>query len=408
MDTAAGTSSAPEQTKGPDGGTTGSAGRAGTTVPATAPVTARPTSTLSPLVPLPGGTYRRGSTEFYPDEAPVHEVTVGPFEIEQHPVTNAQFAAFVDATGYVTVAERPLDPADYPGVAVEDLQPGALVFTPTAGPVNLSDWRQWWRWQPGARWSAPHGPGSSIEGREDHPVVQVSYEDAQAYAAWAGRSLPTEAEWEYAGRGGLDGARFAWGDEYQPDGELLANHWQGSFPYRNTGARGWVGTSPVGTFPANGFGLADMTGNVWEWTSSFYTPNHAVDARTAEEVAAARDALTIEMPACCAPSTGAAMAAAHPAPHDPLGAAGLDEETATDVRAAASAEPGSAIPRKVLKGGSHLCAPEYCLRYRPAARSPQAVDTATSHIGFRCVVRPPVAVAPSTPGMPASARNLLG
>ncbi|MGW6006961.1 formylglycine-generating enzyme family protein [Oerskovia enterophila] len=415
MDTAAGTSSAPEQARGPVGGTTAGAGLPGSVPGPTARPGARSatdgTSTLSPLVPLPGGTYRRGSTEFYPDEAPVHEVTVGPFEIEQHPVTNAQFAAFVDATGYVTVAERPLDPADYPGVAVEDLQPGALVFTPTAGPVNLSDWRQWWRWQPGARWSAPHGPGSSITGREDHPVVQVSFEDAQAYAAWAGRSLPTEAEWEYAGRGGLDGARFAWGDEYQPDGELLANHWQGSFPYRNTGAQGWVGTSPVGTFPANGFGLADMTGNVWEWTSSFYTPSHAADARTAEEVAAARDALTIEIPACCAPSTGAAMAAAHPAPHDPLGSrstvegAGDAPAGSSDALAAASAEPGSAIPRKVLKGGSHLCAPEYCLRYRPAARSPQAVDTATSHIGFRCVVRPPVAVAPS---MPASARNLLG
>jgi formylglycine-generating enzyme required for sulfatase activity len=365
---------------------------------------------LSPLVPLTGGSFRRGSAEFYPDEGPVHEATVAPFEIEQHPVTNAQFAAFVAATGYVTVAERPLDPADYPGVATEDLVPGALVFTPTAGPVDLSDWRQWWRWQPGARWSAPHGPGSSIEGREGHPVVQVSFEDAQAYAAWAGRSLPTEVEWEYAARGGLDGSRFAWGDEYRPDGALLANHWQGSFPYRNTGAAGWVGTSPVGTFPPNGFGLVDMIGNVWEWTTSFYTPNHAADARSAAEVEAARSALTVEMPACCSPSAGQARSAQHGGrgAHSPAGTADGSGAPDADPRAAASAEPGSTIPRKALKGGSHLCAPEYCLRYRPAARSPQAVDTATSHIGFRCVVRPPVAVAPAGASMPASARNLLG
>ncbi|MFF2623110.1 formylglycine-generating enzyme family protein [Oerskovia jenensis] len=357
----------------------------------------------SPLVALRGGSFRMGSTEFYADEGPVHEATVAPFEIEQHPVTNAQFAAFVADTGYVTVAERPLDPSDYPGVAPEDLQPGALVFTPTAGPVNLSDWRQWWRWQPGARWSAPHGPGSSIEGREDHPVVQVSFEDAQAYARWAGRSLPTEAEWEYAARGGLDGTRFAWGDEYRPDGELLTNHWQGSFPYRNTGAQGWVGTSPVGTFPPNGFGLVDMTGNVWEWTTSFYTPNHAAEARSAAQAEAARSALTVEMPACCSPSTGQARAGradAHSADRS-----GAPDD---DPRAAASAEPGSSIPRKALKGGSHLCAPEYCLRYRPAARSPQAIDTATSHIGFRCVVRPPVTVPPVAVSPPASARNLLG
>lgn len=396
MDTTTGTSPAASSAGGPARETPRSPGSAD--------------AALTPVVPLPGGSFRRGSTEFYPDEQPVHEATVAPFEIEQHPVTNAQFAAFVAATGYVTVAERPLDPADYPGVATEDLVPGALVFTPTAGPVNLSDWRQWWRWQPGARWSAPHGPGSSTEGREDHPVVQVSFEDAQAYAAWAGRSLPTEVEWEYAARGGLDGARFAWGDEYRPDGELLANHWQGSFPYRNTGAAGWVGTSPVGAFPANGFGLVDMIGNVWEWTTSFYTPNHAAEARSAAEVEAARSALTVEMPACCSPSAGQARGAQHDAAaaHSPAGSVGRPGTPDVDPRAAASAEPGSTIPRKALKGGSHLCAPEYCLRYRPAARSPQAVDTATSHIGFRCVVRPPVPVTSTAPAMPGSARNLLG
>ncbi|MBE7700314.1 formylglycine-generating enzyme family protein [Oerskovia sp. Sa1BUA8] len=386
MDRTAGTAQAARTTGGPKGETT--------LAHADAP------AGLSPLVPLPGGSFRMGSTEFYPDEAPAHEATVAAFEIEAHPVTNAQFAAFVAATGYVTVAERALDPADYPGVATEDLVPGALVFTPTTGPVDLADSQQWWRWRPGARWDAPHGPGTSVEGREDHPVVQVSFEDAQAYATWAGRSLPTEAEWEYAARGGLDGARFAWGDEHRPDGELLANHWQGSFPHRNTGAQGWVGTSPVGTFPANGYGLVDMTGNVWEWTTSYYTPDHAGRARSAAEVAAARAALTVEIPAYVL--TGAAQDG--PGEHPDRTSAGSGD--APDPRAAASAEPGSTIPRMVLKGGSHLCAPEYCLRYRPAARSPQAVDTATSHIGFRCVVRPPVAVAPAV--APVSARDLLG
>jgi formylglycine-generating enzyme required for sulfatase activity len=292
---------------------------------------------------ITGRSFAMGSDEFYADERPVHTRTVEDFEIDETPVTNRAFAEFVGDTGYVTVAERPMDAADYPGVRTEDLVPGALVFRPTPGPVDLRDWRQWWAWVPAAHWREPFGPGSGIADREDHPVVQVAYEDAAAFATWAGKRLPTEAEWEYAARGGLDGARYSWGDEADT-GHPLANHWQGQFPFRNTGAAGWVGTSPVATFPANGFGLYDMTGNVWEWTSDYYGYGHVV------------------------PGLGAPAADGRP-----------------DLLAEASAEPGSRIPRRVLKGGSHLCAPEYCLRYRPAARSPQADDTATTHIGFRCV-----------------------
>ncbi|MBB3092026.1 formylglycine-generating enzyme family protein [Nocardioides albus] len=318
--------------------------------------------TLEPtrMIRLDGGTFAMGSEAFYPDEGPVHERTVESFEIDLHPVTSAQYAAFVADTGYVTVAERPLDPADFPGADPADLVPGGLVFVPTRGPVDLRDWRQWWAWGAGASWKAPFGAGSSIAGREDHPVTQVALEDARAYAEWAGKRLPTEAEFEYAARGGRAGATYAWGEELRPEGRLMANTWQGSFPWRNTGAAGWVGTSPVGTFPANDYGLLDCIGNVWEWTTDFYTERHGPE-RDRERVD-----LLAEQGGCgdgcqCGPSSR--------------------EET----QAAASAEIGSAIPRRVLKGGSHLCAPAYCLRYRPAARSPQADDTATTHIGFRCV-----------------------
>lgn len=294
---------------------------------------------LTELVELPGGSFRMGSTRFYPEEAPIHTATVGDFAIERYPVTNAQFAEFADATGYVTVAERPLDPALYPGVAEEDLLPGALIFTGTPGPVNLEDWRQWWDWAPGASWRRPFGAGSDIAGKDDHPVVQVAYPDAGAYAAWAGRRLPTEAEWEYAARA-TGSTCYAWGDEPMLDGRLMANTWQGRFPYRNDGARGWVGTSPVGTFPPNGFGLFDMIGNVWEWTTTKYSQQHVPGAPAKS---------------CC------------PNPKEP--------DTQPD--------PGLI---QTLKGGSHLCAPEYCHRFRPAARSPQSQDSSTTHIGFRCVV----------------------
>lgn len=289
---------------------------------------------LTELIDLPGGSFRMGSTSFYPDEGPVHTETVGPFAVERHPVTNAQYAEFVADTGYVTVAERPMDPALYPGVAAEDLQPGALIFVPTAGPVDLDNWRQWWDWSPGACWRHPFGPESGIGDRLDHPVVQIAYPDAHAYAQWAGRRLPGEAEWEYAARAGTD-TTYAWGEDARPGGRLMANTWQGRFPYRNDGALGWVGTSPVGTFPPNGFGLVDMIGNVWEWTTTPYAPQHRPGAPKG----------------CCTPS--------------------LDPDPTV---------------MQTLKGGSHLCAPEYCHRYRPAARSPQSQDSATTHIGFRCVV----------------------
>ena len=289
---------------------------------------------LTELVEVPRGSFRMGSTSFYPEEAPIHTVAVGAFAIERHPVTNAQFAEFVADTGYVTVAERLLDPALYPGVAPQDLLPGALVFRPTHGPVDLSDWRQWWDWAPGAHWRAPFGEGSDVAGKDDHPVVQIAYPDAGAYAAWAGRRLPTEAEWEYAARAGSEDL-YAWGNQPRVDGQLMANTWQGRFPYRNDGALGWFGTSPVGTFAPNGFGLVDMIGNVWEWTTTKYAGHHQIG----------------QSKSCCP----------------------------------RSAEPDPSLIQ-TLKGGSHLCAPEYCHRYRPAARSPQSQDTSTTHIGFRCVL----------------------
>ena len=296
---------------------------------------------------IPAGTFLMGSEDFYPEEQPVHRVTVDGFWMDEHPVTAADFRRFVRETDYVTFCERPLDPADFPGADPEALVPGALVFQKTAGPVDLRDFRNWWDYVPGAYWKRPAGPGSTVNGRDRHPVVQVAYDDAAAYADWAGKELPTEAEWEYAARGGLDGAAFAWGDEHFPDGKPQANTWQGEFPWQNLKLDGFEGTSPVGSFPPNGYGLYDMTGNVWEWTTDFFTHRHA------EEV---------EKP-CCVPRNPRVSS---------------DE---------ASYAAGETIPRRVIKGGSHLCAPNYCLRYRPAARQGEAVDTSTGHIGFRCVVR---------------------
>lgn len=293
-----------------------------------------------------------GSDEHYPEEKPTHLVRVGDFSIDATEVTNAEFARFVDATGYVTVAERELDPADYPGAPVENLKPGSMVFTPTRGPVDLRHLSQWWRWMPGANWKHPHGSKSTIDKRLEHPVVHVSHEDARAYAVWVGASLPTEAEWEYAARGGLDGATYTWGEEARPSGTIMANTWDGpDFPWRSTGESGFLRTAPVGSFPANGFGLFDMAGNVWEWTDDWWTNRHPDDAQSP----------------CCVPENPR----------------GQDMEASRD-----PAQPQFRIGRKVIKGGSHLCSPSYCLRYRPAARRPQAVDTGMSHIGFRCVRRP--------------------
>jgi formylglycine-generating enzyme required for sulfatase activity len=289
------------------------------------------------MVEIPAGRFRMGGVGFYPEEGPVHEVDVRTFAIDRGPVTVAEFARFVQETGYVTLAERPPEPADYPDADPSLLVAGSAVFHPTAQPVPLDDPGRWWAYVPGADWRHPWGPESDNSQRQDHPVTHVAYEDAEAFARWAGKELPTEAEWEYAARGGLDGAIFAWGDDPRPDGELMANSWQGDFPWRNTGAKGWRGTTPVGLFPANGYGLHDMTGNTWEWTCDYYSPRGAGSDAPGSP--------------CCAPPAGA---------H---------------------------IPSRVIKGGSHLCAPSYCLRYRPAARQPDAIDTSTSHIGFRCVVR---------------------
>lgn len=300
------------------------------------------------MVWIPGGVFDMGSDRHYPEEAPVHRVGLEGFWIDAHPVTNAQFAVFASETGYVTLAERPPNPADYPGILPEMLYAGSLVFTRPAGPVDLADWTQWWAFLAGANWRYPYGPGTSTEGLLDHPVVHVAFEDALAYARWTGKEVPSEAQFEFAARGGLDGADFAWGDELAPDGRMLANYWQGDFPQQNLVLDGYQGTSPVTAFPANGYGVSDMIGNVWEWTSDWFSSGHQVD----------------NAKSCCSPST-------------PRG--GSEEDSYDPM------ESRIRIPRKVLKGGSHLCAANYCARYRPAARLAQPVDTSTCHVGFRCV-----------------------
>src|SRR5271168_800964 len=219
---------------------------------------------------LSGGTFRMGADHAYPEEAPVHDVTVAGFWIDEYAVTNRQFAAFVAATGYRTVAERPLNPADYPGALPEMLKPGALVFRKTRGPVDLRDISHWRSWKPGAYWRHPEGKGSSVAARLDHPVVHIAFEDAQAYATWSGKALPTEAEWEFAARGGLEGAEFTWGNDLAPAGVRMANTWEGEFPWKNLRTAGLQRTSPVGHYAPNGYGLFDMIGNVWEWTTDWF------------------------------------------------------------------------------------------------------------------------------------------
>lgn len=297
---------------------------------------------------IPGGTFLMGSDRHYPEEAPAHKVAVTSFWMDICPVTNRDFAAFVEATGYVTVAERPVDPADYPGAKPDMLAPSSVVFSKPRARVDLRNHYNWWVYVRGANWRHPYGPASSIKRLQDHPVVHVAYEDAKAYAAWAKKELPTEAEWEFAARGGLEAADYVWGDELAPGGRQMANTWQGEFPWKNLRADGYERTSPVTAFPANGYGLYDMAGNVWEWTSDWYQEHGKIDSP------------------CCTIS-------------NPIGG---DQTDSFD-----PLQPHIKIPRKVMKGGSHLCAPNYCRRYRPAARMAQPVDTSTCHVGFRCISR---------------------
>jgi formylglycine-generating enzyme required for sulfatase activity len=302
------------------------------------------------MVWIAGGTFRMGSDGHYAEEAPSHRVAVDGFWIDRTPVTNRQFKQFVMATGHVTTAEVPPDPKDYPGALPHMLYAGSLVFARPRSTFDLCDWSQWWSFMKEAGWRRPYGPSTNINVLDNHPVVHVSYSDAAAYAKWACKDLPTEAEWEFAARGGLDGAEFAWGDTFMPGGVHMANTWQGDFPRHNHSEDGYEHTSPVTAFPPNGYGLFDMIGNVWEWTSDWYAPKHEADA----------------VKACCIPE-------------NPRGGR---EDHSYDPRL-----PNIKIPRKVLKGGSHLCAPNYCRRYRPAARHAEPVDTSTSHVGFRCVMR---------------------
>jgi formylglycine-generating enzyme required for sulfatase activity len=303
------------------------------------------------MVWLQGGPFLMGSNDHYVEERPAHKVSVHGFFIDRHPVTNRQFARFVEETNYKTQAERAVDPALYPGAAPHLLLASSLVFVQPPGPVDRSDLRNWWHYLAGADWRHPQGPASNLDGREDHPVVQVGHADALAYAQWCGKRLPTEAEWEYAARGGRTSVEFAWGDQLVPDGRYMANTWQGEFPWENLALDGHQGTSPVGSYPANDYGLFDMIGNVWEWTSDWYQDHGRIGTH-----------------ACCTVD-------------NPRGA---DRHASVDPHAA-----GPKVGRRVTKGGSHLCAPSYCRRYRPAARMPQAIDTATCHLGFRCVMRRP-------------------
>jgi formylglycine-generating enzyme required for sulfatase activity len=297
---------------------------------------------------ISGGTFLMGSDRHYPEEAPAHRVTVNGFWMDRCTVTNREFQRFVEATRYVTLAERPANPADYPGAIPELLTPSSVVFKKPPPGTGLDNHYNWWAYVAGANWRHPRGPASTIKGIENHPVVHVAYEDAEAYASWVGKELPTEAEWEVAARGGLDGAEYVWGNEFTPGGRHMANTWQGAFPWQNRVEDGYEWTAPVGSFLANGYGLYDMAGNVWEWTSDWYQKHSKIDS-----------------PCCTLDNPRGGL---RDSSYDP-------------------AQPQNKIPRKVMKGGSFLCAPNYCQRYRPAARMAQPIDTSTCHLGFRCIVR---------------------
>jgi len=319
--------------------------------PAEAPTRQAPGDPPFPgMVWIPGGVFAMGSDKHYPEEAPVHRVEVDGFWMDARPVTNERFARFVEATNHVTFAEIPPRAEDYPGALPEMLYAGSLVFVKPSGRVDRRNIANWWQYMKGAEWRHPRGPESSLDGLDSHPVVHVTFGDAEAFAHWEGKELPTEAEWEFAARGGLEGAAYTWGEEFMPGGRFMANTWQGEFPWQNREEDGFEFTSPVGTFAPNGYGLYDVIGNTWEWTTDWYEPRHPAE----------------QIKACCIP-------------HNPRGG--------REMASYDPAQPEIKIPRKVLKGGSHLCAPNYCRRYRPAARFPEPVDTSTSHVGMRCIVR---------------------
>ncbi|MDI9877648.1 formylglycine-generating enzyme family protein [Flectobacillus rivi] len=290
------------------------------------------------MVWVEGGSFPMGTNEF-PDAKPIHQVTVKGYWIDEHEVTNAEFEAFVKATHYVTVAERPLNPADYPGVPVDKLVPGSAVFSPPNHAVGLNDYQQWWQYVAGANWRHPTGPNSTIKGKESHPVVQISYEDAQAYAKWAGKRLPTEAEWEFVARAGRKPSLYYWGQTLKPQGKWQANIFQGTFPQKNTAEDGFTATAPVKSFPKNTWGVYDLEGNVWEWCSDLYRPDYYKDS----------------------PKTN---------PKGPANS--YDPE-----------EPG--VEKHVQRGGSYLCSDQYCIRYKAGSRGKGETTSACNHLGFRCV-----------------------
>ena len=294
---------------------------------------------------IPGGQFSMGSEDpEMRDARPFHRVAIDGFWMDQTEVTNAEFGRFVKATGYITIAERKPDAKDFPGAPPENLVPGSVVFTPPNNKVSLDDHFAWWRYVPGANWRHPNGPQSNLDGKEKHPVVHIAFEDASAYANWAGKRLPTEAEFEFAARGGLDRKRFAWGDEFKPGAKFQANSFQGHFPDTNTGDDGFIGSAPVRSFTANGFGLFDMAGNVWEWTADWYRADYYKT-----------------------------LAATHQVTRNPSGPADSLDPSEPDVA------------KRVQKGGSFLCTDEYCSRYMPGGRGKGEPNTGTNHLGFRCV-----------------------
>ena len=308
------------------------------------------------MVWIPGGEFQMGmedptkshcegtGNDPMPDTRPIHPVSVDGFWMDATEVTNEQFAKFVEATGYVTIAEKKPDPAEFPGVPAEALIAGSIVFTPPPQSVSLQNHTTWWRYQPGASWRHPEGPESNIKGREKFPVVHIAYQDAAAYAKWAGKRLPTEAEWEFAARGGKSGLPFAWGDELTPDGKWMTNIYQGKFPVKDTGADGFPGAAPVASFPANPYGLHDISGNVWEWCSDWYRPDEYTRRAASGKITA-----------------------------NPTGPASSFDP----------AEPG--IPKHVQRGGSFLCSDQYCSRYMVGSRGKGESSSGANHIGFRCV-----------------------